>query len=194
MKQSITSELTKTHIAKVLQELMLEKPINKITVKELAARAQINRQTFYYHFCDIYELLEWLLKKKLQSIVTNIEGFKSWQDAGIYLLNYLTENRSLVLATLNSMSRNTLKNLIYTEIEKIASKFVREIANGIKVSEQALNHIVHFFCVTFSALLEDWLVSENTTSPEDLIYGLDMIVSGMTRNALLRYSLKEGVL
>lgn len=192
MKHSITSELTKVHMADTLQELMLEKPINKITVKELTSRARFNRQTFYYHFSDIYELLEWLLKRRLQSVVTNIETFKSWQDAGIYLLRYLSKNRSLVLSTLNSVSRSTVKNLIYDEIEKIAYKFVREFGSGIAVSDKAIDQIVHFFCVTFTALLEDWLISNNTEDPKELIYSLDMIVSGMTRNALLRYSLKEG--
>jgi len=194
MKYLTTSELTKLHMAENLQALMLEKPINKITIKELTSRCKINRQTFYYHFCDIYDLLEWLLKNRLKSITTNIENFDSWQEAGIYLLDYLCDNRPLVLSTLNSLSRNSVHNLIHDEIFKLASKFVHEIAGDIKLSEDAFKHIIHFFCITFTALLEDWLVSDSNQSSKEVIYDLDMIVSGMTRNAVLRYALKEEAL
>ena len=188
MKYLTTSELTKLHMAENLQALMLEKPINKITIKELTSRCKINRQTFYYHFCDIYDLLEWLLKNRLKSITTNIENFDSWQEAGIYLLDYHCDNRPLVLSTLNSLSRNSVHNLI------LASKFVHEIAGDIKLSDASFEHIIHFFCITFTALLEDWLVSDSNQSSKEVIYDLDMIVSGMTRNAVLRYALKEEAL
>lgn len=194
MKYLTTSELTKLHMSENLQALMLEKPINKITIKELTSRCKINRQTFYYHFCDIYDLLEWLLRNRLKSIATNIENFDSWQEAGIYLLDYLCDNRPLVLSTLNSLSRNSVHNLIHDEIFKLASKFVHEIAGDIKLSENAFKHIIHFFCITFTALLEDWLVSDSNQSSKEVIYDLDMIVSGMTRNAVLRYALKEEAL
>ena len=194
MKYLTTSELTKLHMAENLQALMLEKPINKITIKELTSRCKINRQTFYYHFCDIYDLLEWLLRNRLKSIATNIENFDSWQEAGIYLLDYLCDNRPLVLSTLNSLSRNSVHDLIHDEIFKLASKFVHEIAGDIKLSENAFKHIIHFFCITFTALLEDWLVSDSNQSSKEVIYDLDMIVSGMTRNAVLRYALKEEAL
>lgn len=194
MKYLTTSELTKLHMSENLQALMLEKPINKITIKELTSRCKINRQTFYYHFCDIYDLLEWLLRNRLKSIATNIENFDSWQEAGIYLLDYLCDNRPLVLSTLNSLSRNSVHNLIHDEIFKLASKFVHEIAGDIKLSEDAFKHIIHFFCITFTALLEDWLVSDSNQSSKEVIYDLDMIVSGMTRNAVLRYALKEEAL
>lgn len=194
MKYLTTSELTKLHMAENLQALMLEKPINKITIKELTSRCKINRQTFYYHFCDIYDLLEWLLKNRLKSITTNIENFDSWQEAGIYLLDYLCDNRPLVLSTLNSLSRNSVHNLIHDEIFKLASKFVHEIAGDIKLSDASFEHIIHFFCITFTALLEDWLVSDSNQSSKEVIYDLDMIVSGMTRNAVLRYALKEEAL
>lgn len=195
MRHSTTSQLTKAHMGRALLELMAQKPINKITVKELSERAQINRQTFYYHFTDMYSLLEWLLKQTLNSILVNIESFKTWQDAGIYLLNYLNENSDLVSATLNSMSRNTLKTLLYDEIHMIANRFVKELAFDIKASDEAFEKVTHYCCITFTALLEDWFTSDaKNTSPEELIYHLDLIVRGLVRNALTRYAIREAAL
>ena len=51
---------TKLAIAYAFKELLLEKPLNKITVGDIAEKCDMNRQTFYYHFHDILELTEWI--------------------------------------------------------------------------------------------------------------------------------------
>ena len=57
-----TSDQTKAHIAKVLKVQMQHKPLDRITIAELSAAAHVNRNTFYYHFDDIYALLKWTLE------------------------------------------------------------------------------------------------------------------------------------
>ena len=51
---------TKFAIAFAFKELLLEKSIDKITINDITEKCGINRQTFYYHFHDIYELIEWI--------------------------------------------------------------------------------------------------------------------------------------
>ena len=51
---------TKKLLADGLKELLGKKTLDKITVKELVTACGVNRQTFYYNFQDIYELLEWI--------------------------------------------------------------------------------------------------------------------------------------
>ena len=60
------NQLTKDAIAKALTDLLQERPIEKITIKDITDRCGINRQTFYYHFSDIYDLMEWTLDKELR--------------------------------------------------------------------------------------------------------------------------------
>ncbi len=50
---------TKKRIADALRELMSTAPMQKITVKQLVDKAEITRQGFYYHFQDVYSVLEW---------------------------------------------------------------------------------------------------------------------------------------
>ena len=52
-------DLTKSLLAASLKELMEIKPVEKISIRELTEKCQFNRQTFYYHFEDIYDLLKW---------------------------------------------------------------------------------------------------------------------------------------
>ena len=53
------SELTKRALEQSLKNLLLQKPLNKITISDIADDCGINRMTFYYHFKDIYDLVEW---------------------------------------------------------------------------------------------------------------------------------------
>ena len=53
------SQVTKRALEQSLKHLLLKKPLTKITVGEIAEDCGINRMTFYYHFKDIYDLVEW---------------------------------------------------------------------------------------------------------------------------------------
>ena len=53
------SQITKRALEQSLKNLLLQKPITKITINDIAEDCGINRMTFYYHFKDIYDLVEW---------------------------------------------------------------------------------------------------------------------------------------
>ena len=53
------SNITKKALMESLKKLMLQKPLNKITINDLTADCGISRMAFYYHFRDIYDLVEW---------------------------------------------------------------------------------------------------------------------------------------
>ena len=57
-------QTTKEAIAQAFEGLLEKRSIDKITVKDIVAECGVNRQTFYYHFRDIYDLMEWTLAKR----------------------------------------------------------------------------------------------------------------------------------
>ena len=59
----------KTQIADTFSELLEKEDIDKITVTQLIEECQISRQTFYYHFHDIMDVLEWTFKRSTQILV-----------------------------------------------------------------------------------------------------------------------------
>ena len=58
-EDSAVSQITKRALEQSLKNLLLQKPITKITINDIAEDGGINRMTFYYHFKDIYDLVEW---------------------------------------------------------------------------------------------------------------------------------------
>ena len=66
-------EKTKRSIINAFLKLRSQKPLEKITVKELASLAEINKATFYLHYHDIYDLSETLEREVVQSTLNSIQ-------------------------------------------------------------------------------------------------------------------------
>lgn len=69
MKYEVTSQNTKKMLANTLISLMKKKSLSKISISEIVKECQINRKTFYYHFEDIYALLELHLEQEINSLI-----------------------------------------------------------------------------------------------------------------------------
>lgn len=188
MSTSITTELTKKLMADSLKKLMLVKPLNKISIREIVEDCGVNRQTFYYHFQDIYGLLEWILEKEVLSILEDNDKFLTWQEAGIYLLKYLEKNSTIYLCALNSLGRSSIKNFLHSDVKNVATKYITNIASDVEATQEDFDHVVHYFTICFGSLLEDWLSNGSKQSPEELIEILDTIVAGTARTALERFA------
>lgn len=116
------SELTKIGIMDTLIELLYKKPFRKITVKDLVTECGINRNTFYYHFEDIYDLLHQTFLYEVKK--ANIESINldNYQEKVDELLPKLLQYRNVVLHIFNSVeTRDLVRNLrevYYSTLEK----------------------------------------------------------------------------
>lgn len=84
---------TKQKIARALRQLMSERPLSKITVQDLMERAEMKRQSFYYHFQDIYDVLGWICEQQLGRPLREApeQDFEEW---ALRLLGLLEEDRA----------------------------------------------------------------------------------------------------
>ncbi len=188
MPYTVKTDLTKTAMANSLKLLMASKPITKISIREIVENCGLNRQTFYYHFQDIYDLLEWIINQEIVSIIKENDNFLSWQEAGIYLLKYIQHNELLTLCILHSVNRDSIKRYFYKDAFAISTSFLTEKSKGIDISQTDFQYITHFYSVSFAALLEDWIMSGMKKSPEEVIFILDQIISGTAEQALARFA------
>lgn len=114
-------ERTRKCIKDAFIELRKTKPIEKITVKELAALASINKATFYSHYTDIYDLSEQMEEETIQSILETIPH-----------IDCLVSNPPLAVKELTDALKN---NLAYTSILFSGSReglYSLKLEKGIK--------------------------------------------------------------
>ena len=84
---------TKLALASSLKRLLQKKFLDDITVKEIVEDCEVNRQTFYYHFQDIYDLLHWFLDHETVQVV---QDCPSWQEALMAVFRYIQENHMII--------------------------------------------------------------------------------------------------
>ena len=72
-KQDKRNLNTKVELANAFKELSKKKPMNKITVNDLIKYCQLNRNTFYYHFEDIHDLINWMFNEEVKKIIDNFD-------------------------------------------------------------------------------------------------------------------------
>ena len=86
MKTDARVKYTKMVLKKALLELMQRKPINKITVKEVCERAELNRATFYAHYSDCFDLLESIEEELFGQFERSMQSYiHSFDIAGLWV-------------------------------------------------------------------------------------------------------------
>ena len=63
------AQITKKALEASLKNLLLQKPLSKITIQDITDDCGISRMTFYYHFSDIYHLVEWVCVEEAQKVL-----------------------------------------------------------------------------------------------------------------------------
>lgn len=140
MKNCELRERTKEKLATALISAMEEKALDKITVKELIEKAEVNRKTFYYYFPDIYGLLEWVISRESNKLITEIQNNRDYENALNDVLDSIEKHRHLLNCIKDSVGRVTLERVLYRELEQLASWAMKIgiCETGVAISEKEL--------------------------------------------------------
>ena len=146
MKQKEMSLATKKEFAAALKKLMAVKPINKITVRELVAECGMNRNSFYYHFEDIYALFKWMVEAEAVEIVKQYDFLMNYHEVIHFVLDYVENNQYLLSNAYNAIGQTGLKQFLYldfiscmdAEYRKFLCAFYTEAIAGT-----LLDYIIH---------------------------------------------------
>lgn len=144
---------TKYLILKEFTELLKEYDLDKITVTLLVNECKISRQTFYYHFSDIEDLINWSVKTTYDNFITYAKTASDVKEATVYFLTIFTENRFFVEKYFNSSyfyyTVKLLRNSIMEYIVSFYSKFVKTV----KFSAEDTKFIIEFIADAVTGML-----------------------------------------
>lgn len=190
-KNPSVSEQTKHQLAEALKSFMAQKPMDKITISELTNFCGIRRQSFYYHFEDIYDLLHWMIQNEAINLLQQQEGALLWKEGLLQLFRYLEENKSVYLCALKSVGRDHIRRFFEADIYAIIHRTIEQLGENIGVQNN-LNSFVdvemltHFYVVALAGIIESWLLGEIDRTPEELIQFGDIILNDQVNGAALR--------
>lgn len=166
---------TKTQLDRALRTLLREKSPDQIRVRELTELCGIRRQSFYYHFTDVFDLLNWSVERTGEELAARQDSCLTWQQAFRDLLGYLSENRAYCLAVRSALGRAGLRKLLGGPVERMlgnASAYYRRRCGGEERAEDG----AACDAAMVLGLLDGWLCGDLPQSPEDLTARLDRAV------------------
>ncbi len=189
--------ITKRSIAKAFVDLLEEKPFEKITIQDISQKAGVNRQTFYYHFLDIRDLIEWIMNTSEQEIITknkdNIEN-KSWENGFVNILDEISKNKKLIYAVSQNVEYSKyvteyLLHLTFNYIYGVVAAKAQKM--NVIVKEEDMIFIANFYKYAFFGVLLEWIKTNFKDSPKDMVSKLDIMIKGTLENSLSNYDQKH---
>ena len=108
----MVSKLTKRALAASLKKLLAQKPLSKITIADITEDCGMNRMTFYYHFQDIYDLIDWICQEEGERAFQGRKGYNTWQEGFIALCHAVIENQAFILGVYRSVQREQVENYL----------------------------------------------------------------------------------
>ena len=169
------SGITKKALAEALKQLMEEMPFAKISVADICEKCDMNRKSFYYHFKDKYDLLNWIVDTEFLALtLKNTDRHDSWEK--IYaLFVYLYENQSFVRRAIAVEGQNSLAEHFRVLLEPMLIARMQAIFG----SDQHQEFRVHFFYDALWCAIERWIANPNCVPPDVFLEQLrDTMKSG----------------
>ncbi len=151
------TQFTKKAIMSAFVELLDSMPFDKISVVDIAERCKINRNTFYYHYPDIYALVDELFKTETQKIIEQNEAFDSWQEAFLQAVHFARMNRRAIYHLYNSVGSARLEKYIYDVTLSNITAFIRKQAEGLSVSEKEIGILSEFYTIALIGIFTKWI-------------------------------------
>lgn len=148
---------TKQALEASLKKLLLEKPLDRITIQDLAADSGISRMTFYYHFQDIYDLVEWVCYEDAVKALKGKKTYDTWQKGFLQIFEAVLENKPFVMNAYRCISREKIENYLYKLTYGLIRSVVDEKAEGFAVTEEEKTFIAEFYKYGFVGVMLDWI-------------------------------------
>ncbi len=181
------SQVTKRALEASLKNLLLKKPLEKITINDITEDCGINRMTFYYHFKDIYDLIEWCCVEDAKKALEGKKTYDTWQQGFSQIFEAVLDNKPFILNVYHSVSREQVEIYLYKLTYDLLIGVVEEKSAGMSVREEDKKFIADFYKYAFVGLMLDWVKKGMKDDPHEIIDDLSVVMNGNVTAALERF-------
>lgn len=169
---------TKQILEESLKKLLLKKPLDKITIQDLTSDCGISRMAFYYHFKDIYDLIEWSCEEDSRIAANGNTTYDTWEQGFLYIFQAVEENKPFILNVYRHVSQEQIIQYLYRVVYQLIINVVEECAQGMSVREEDKKFIADFYKYAFVGMMLDWIRQDMKPSPEKMIFRLSNLIEG----------------
>lgn len=182
------SQVTKRALEASLKNLLLKKPLSKITINDITDDCGISRMTFYYHFKDIYDLVEWACIEDAKRALEGKKTYETWQQGLLRIFEAVLENKPFIVNVYHSVSREHVENYLYKVTYDLLIDVVNEKAAGTAVRDEDREFIADFYKYAFVGVMLNWVKNDMKEDPHKIVERMNAIMLGNVAGAIERLS------
>ena len=161
----------KVLLAESFKELVMQKPVEKITIKEITDRAGVIRVTFYNHFQDKYELLEWICREEIVSPTRALLQNNMQREAVTFLFTAILKNKDFYSHVARLQGQNSFSSIIH---QLIAETIEESIAHSHKGKSEKYpwltgKWLAEYYSHSMTFILMSWIGKGMSVKPEDMV-------------------------
>lgn len=161
------SIITKAAIANALKEACKEKKFDKISIADITARCGLNRQTFYYHFQDKYELLSWIYYHENFAKITENITFDDWNEKLLEMLKIMNDDKIFYINTVKEQQR-TFESYLFEMSKTLFRAAIDKLDESHKLGDEECEFDAEFYAYGICGVILNWTEKGMKSSPEAL--------------------------
>ena len=185
------SNTTKQALEQSLKKLMQTKPLDKITIRDISADCGISRMAFYYHFKDIYDLIEWVCIEDAGRALQGKKTYDTWQEGLLQIFEAVLENKVFVLNAYRCISRDQMERFLLKLTYDLIRGVVEEKSQGVKISLEDKSFIADFYKYNFVGIMLDWIRQGMVADPQVLVEKMSITLQGTIAHSIENFAYQQ---
>lgn len=173
------SNITKQALAHALKELLKNQSLEKISIRNICEACGLNRKSFYYHFKDKYDLVNWIYDTEFIAERQSREYTQAWDVVG-ELCSYLYQNREFYQKTLRIEGQNSFSDYLKDIMIAVLTQDFADIFSD----EPTIRPFAEFYADALICAIKKWLLKNNDQSPEEFTDFLRKCVLGVSKHII----------
>jgi AcrR family transcriptional regulator len=165
---------TKRSLVAAFRKLIAADSYDRITVSAIASTCGVNRQMFYYHFRDIYDLTAWMVEDETNVIMKSFGD--DWERAYIRLLELLRADRVVIIRMIRSVDMLSIYRLLKKQSQSLMSLAIKQLSMRSELPTHDLGLLLEFYAAGLTEVAIRRLEEGRKESPEELLQGVRTVM------------------
>ena len=182
------SLITSKALASSIKQLMETTALSKISIQEIVDNCGVNRQTFYYHFKDKFDLVNWIYYYEVTKLIADKKHYENWSDGMVSTLTYLMKNKAFYINALNTPGQNDFDGYFFEFCFELIKGVVNDLSSEMTVSDKNKRFIADFYTHAFVGITIQWIKGGMKEAPKEIVIDIENVVKGSMIGALKRYN------
>lgn len=180
------AQFTRNAIRASFLRLLAERPLDRITVKDLVEDCGVSRNAFYYHYRDLFDLAEEVFTRETEQALRTAGSADSWEDGLLQALQFALEHRRLIVHACRSSCRDQVVKYLFRVTEKVLNDSVDALSRDLDTDEADRRFLARFYTHALVGMFLEWVDGGFPNGPDEMIHRMGTLLQGNLRAALLR--------